>query len=182
MGAIRRLCTTPRDVLLFTALSLEDRLYQFGAEIESNTIEVYASVGYARNWAEMSLLLSETWAIVWRLMSTNASLKVKLSIGLTLGGLITLAIFGARIPGLVVQKEMNESFDKALKKSAQHILPLVIADSFKQKNNDSLGIPTLENDDEYLTYVVKDQQGNVLLRSKDANQRYLASRPNNRFL
>lgn len=101
-------------------------------------------------------------------MSTNASLKKSLSIGLTLG-VSLLWLFGAITSGLVVQKEMNESFDKALKKSAQHILPLVIADSFKQQNNDRFGIPTLENDDEYLTYVVKDQQGNVLLRSKGAN-------------
>lgn len=101
-------------------------------------------------------------------MSTNTSLKKSLSIGLTLG-VSLLWLFGAITSGLVVQKEMNESFDKALKKSAQHILPLVITDSFKQQNNDKLGIPTLENDDEYLTYVVKDQQGNVLLRSKDAN-------------
>ncbi|MGO2510569.1 ATP-binding protein [Marinomonas polaris] len=101
-------------------------------------------------------------------MSTNASLKKSLSIGLTLG-VSLLWLFGAITSGLVVQKEMNESFDKALKKSAQHILPLVITDSFKQQNNDRLGIPTLENDDEYLSYVVKDQQGNVLLRSKDAN-------------
>ncbi|MGO2235438.1 MAG: ATP-binding protein [Marinomonas sp.] len=101
-------------------------------------------------------------------MSTNTSLKKSLSIGLTLG-VSLLWLFGAITSGLVVQKEMNESFDKALKKSAQHILPLVITDSFKQQNNDKLGIPTLENDDEYLTYVVKDQQGNVLLHSKDTN-------------
>ncbi|WP_421847719.1 ATP-binding protein [Marinomonas sp.] len=102
-------------------------------------------------------------------MSTNSSLKKSLSIGLTLG-VSLLWLLGAISSGLVVQKEMNESFDKALKKSAQHILPLVISDTFtQQKNINRLSIPTLENDDEYLTYVVRDQQGNVLLRSHDAD-------------
>ena len=116
----------------------------------------------------MPLLLSEIWAIVWRLMSANASLKKSLSIGLTIG-VSLLWLFGAISSGLVVQKEMNESFDKALKKSALQILPLVISDSLQKKKDYSQEIPTRENDDEYLTYTIKDRHGNVLFHSKDAN-------------
>jgi len=102
-------------------------------------------------------------------MNNTRSLKRNLGIGLTLG-ISILWLLSAIASGLVVQKEMKEAFDKALKRSTQHILPLITADIQRRAlgvNNSH--IPVLQNNDKYLRYRVLDRHGHILLRSKDAD-------------
>ena len=65
---------------------------------------------------------------------------------------------------------MNEVFDSALEETAQRILPLAVTDILNRENNSRNRIaPTLKKHDEYLTYLVRDSQGNLLLQSHDAD-------------
>ena len=102
-------------------------------------------------------------------MSTKHSLKRSLVIGLTLG-VTLLWLLGAVASGLVVRNEMNEAFDKALKRSTQHILPLIMTDILNRDDGmEGPNIPILQDDDEYLRYLVLDRQGNILLISENTD-------------
>lgn len=102
------------------------------------------------------------------------SLKRNLSIALTLG-VSVLWLLGALASGIVVQKEMNESFDKALEQSAQLILSLLDNTELSRSELDSIApnknhhavalfLSTIDSHHPLL-YRVLDQQGNVLFQS-----------------
>lgn len=114
-------------------------------------------------------------------MSRNRSLQKRLGIGLTLGATL-LWLLGVAASGLVAQHEMNEVFDSALEETAQRTLPLAVTDIL---NRDTITgnqtAPALKEHDEYLTYVVRDRQGNLLLQSHDANPDIFAELPREGF-
>jgi two-component system OmpR family sensor kinase len=102
-------------------------------------------------------------------MTSRTSLQKSLAIGLTLG-VTLLWLLGVTASGLVAQHEMNEVFDSALEETAQRILPLAVTDILNRENRASnQRAPALKKHDEYLTYLVRDRQGNLLLQSHDAN-------------
>jgi two-component system OmpR family sensor kinase len=64
---------------------------------------------------------------------------------------------------------MDEVFDSALEETAQRILPLAVVEVLGREDQGlSQRIATLRNHEEYFTYVVRDAQGRVLLRSHNA--------------
>lgn len=102
-------------------------------------------------------------------MANKNSLQKRLGVGLTLG-VTLLWLCGVTASGLIAQHEMNEVFDSALEETAQRILPLAVTDILNRENNSRNRIaPTLKKHDEYLTYLVRDSQGNLLLQSHDAD-------------
>ncbi|MEQ5815261.1 sensor histidine kinase N-terminal domain-containing protein [Marinobacter sp. NFXS11] len=102
-------------------------------------------------------------------MSNKTSLQKNLSIGLTLG-VTVLWLLGVTASGLVAQHEMNEVFDSALEETAQRILPLAVTDILNRENGTgNQTAPALKDHDEYLTYLVRDRDGNLLLQSHDAD-------------
>lgn len=104
-------------------------------------------------------------------MSNKTSLQKSLGTGLTLG-ITLLWLLGVTASGLVAQHEMNEVFDSALEETAQRILPLAVTDILNRENGaTSQRAPALKDHDEYLTYLVRDGQGNLLLQSHDADPR-----------
>lgn len=114
-------------------------------------------------------------------MSSRASLQKSLGIGLTLG-VTLLWLMGVIASGLVAQHEMNEVFDSALEETAQRILPLAVTDILNRENRASnLRAPALKEHDEYLTYLVRDGEGNLLLQSHDANPGDFRSHPSEGF-
>jgi len=97
-------------------------------------------------------------------MATRTSLQKTLGIGLTLG-VTLLWLLGVTASGLVAQHEMNEVFDSALEETAQRILPLAVTDILNRENGSGNQIaPAMKDHDEYLTYLVRNKQGNILLR------------------
>lgn len=114
-------------------------------------------------------------------MATRNSLQKTLGIGLTLG-VTLLWLLGVTASGLVAQHEMDEVFDSALEETAQRILPLAVTDILNRENgNGSQHAPALKDHDEYLTYLVRDAQGNLLLRSHDANPEVFGTTPKEGF-
>ena len=114
-------------------------------------------------------------------MATRNSLQKTLGIGLTLG-VTLLWLLGVTASGLVAQHEMDEVFDSALEETAQSILPLAVTDILNRENgNGSQRAPALKDHDEYLTYLVRDAQGNLLLRSHDANPEVFGTTPKEGF-
>ncbi len=114
-------------------------------------------------------------------MATRNSLQKTLGIGLTLG-VTLLWLLGVTASGLVAQHEMDEVFDSALEETAQRILPLAVTDILNRENgNGSQRAPALKDHDEYLTYLVRDAQGNLLLRSHDANPEVFGTTPKEGF-
>lgn len=114
-------------------------------------------------------------------MTNKNSLQRRLGIGLTLG-VTLLWLFGVAASGLVAQHEMNEVFDSALEETAQRILPLAVTDILNRENGTgNLTAPALKEHDEYLTYLVRDGQGNLLLQSHDADISVFGALPQEGF-
>jgi len=114
-------------------------------------------------------------------MTSKTSLQKTLGIGLTLG-VTLLWLLGVTASALVAQHEMNEVFDSALEETAQRILPLAVTEILNRENGTGSQIaPAMDDHDEYLTYLVRDQQGNLLLQSHDADPGVFGPSPRKGF-
>ncbi|MCI2395712.1 ATP-binding protein [Aliiroseovarius sediminis] len=96
--------------------------------------------------------------------SLQGRLALWLGIGLTLLWLAT-----AWTTATLVRGEMDEVFDSTLEETAQRILPLAVLDILdREEEGISERIATLRRHEEFFTYIVRDDQGRVLLRSHNA--------------
>lgn len=97
--------------------------------------------------------------------SLQGRLALALGLGLTLIWLAT-----AWATATLMRGEMDEVFDSALEETAQRILPLAVLDILgREEENLSERISTLRQHEEFFTYLVRDDQGRVLLRSHAAD-------------
>ncbi len=102
-------------------------------------------------------------------MIAPRSLQWRISLWLGLG-VALLWILAAGVTAYKLRQEMETVFDSALEETAQRLLPLVVLDILGREEEDpAQRIATLRQHDEYYTYVVRDAQGAVLLRSHTAN-------------
>jgi len=103
------------------------------------------------------------------------SLQWRLSLGLGLGiGLLWVSAIGVTAQNLF--HEMNEVFDSALEETAQRILPLAVIDVInREEEGITQRVEAVRPHDEYLTYLVRDAKGNVLLRSHEADENMFPS-------
>lgn len=101
-------------------------------------------------------------------MTTHRSIQQRL--GLSLGVLLTVLWIGtASVTALLVRGAMDDVFDSALQETAQRILPLAVADILgREEEGITQRLSEIRAHDEFLTYVVRDAQGRVLLHSHDA--------------
>jgi len=93
-------------------------------------------------------------------------------ISLWMGLAITLLwAFAAVVTAQKLRHEMNEVFDSALEETGQRLLPLAVRDIVGRDSDDdaSQSVATMREHDEYFTYVVRDGEGRVLLRSHKAD-------------
>ncbi|MEF2547352.1 ATP-binding protein [Aurantimonas sp. E1-2-R+4] len=98
-------------------------------------------------------------------MRWPGSLQARLALGLGLG-LALLWLATAWATAAILRGEMNEVFDSALEETAQRILPLAVMDIIdREEQGVSQSIATLRSHDEFFTYIVRDDQDRVLLRS-----------------
>ncbi len=107
------------------------------------------------------------------------SLRGRLVVGLGLAvSLFWLAaVTGA---GLIVRHEINEVFDSAMQEVVQRVMPLAYSDILAREADDTIEqrLPDAGKHEEYITYIVRDGAGRVLLQSHDADaSRFPASLP-----
>lgn len=114
-------------------------------------------------------------------MKASSSLQKRLGLGLTLG--MTLLWLGATVGAwLVVKHELNEAFDSALEETAQRILPLAVLEiSNREESREALHVETLKMHKEYLTYLVRDAKGKILMQSHDATPEIFSRQPTEGF-
>lgn len=110
-------------------------------------------------------------------MKPGFSLQRRLGVGLTLG-VALLWLLATLIAGFGVRHELDEVFDSALQETAQRILPLAVVEIV---NREEPGTPqhiaSLQAHEEYLTYVVRDARGTILMQSHDADPGIFRARP-----
>ena len=97
------------------------------------------------------------------------SLQWRLSLWLGLGAALLWAV-AAMVTTYKLRHEMNEVFDSALEETAQRILPLAVLEILGRDSDDAdQRVTTLRQHHEYFTYVVRNADGKVLLRSHNAD-------------
>lgn len=104
-------------------------------------------------------------------MRAPASLRGRLALWLGLG-LAGLWLAVALVTATLMRHEMDKVFDSSLQETAERLLPLAVNDVLSRDGDDEDGPPTLgvvAPHDEFLTYVVRDPAGKVLLRSHTVN-------------
>jgi len=103
-------------------------------------------------------------------MIAPRSLQWRLSLWLGLG-ITLLWAFAAAVTAQKLRHEMDEVFDSALEETGQRLLPLAVRDVIGRDGDDepNQSVATMREHDEYFTYVVRDAEGRVLLRSHKAD-------------
>ena len=80
-----------------------------------------------------------------------------------------LWLAAATVAGLVLRREIDEVFDSALQEVAQRVLPLAYSELLAREDGAApQHMASVGGHREYITYVVRDGDGRVLLRSSDA--------------
>ncbi len=97
------------------------------------------------------------------------SLQRRLSIRLA-AGVTVMWLAATTAAGFVVRHELDEAFDSALQETAQRLLSLAAVDILNREGAPAARrVATIGRHEEYLTYLVWDRAGNVLLHSHDAD-------------
>ena len=98
------------------------------------------------------------------------SLRGRLSLWLTLGAVL-LWVLAVGLAAGRLRHETGEIFDSVLQETSQRLLPLATLEILARDEDDNpeQGIATLRGQDEYLTWLVRDANGRVLMRSYQAN-------------
>jgi len=101
-------------------------------------------------------------------MKFARSLQARLALTIG-GGVAMLWVAASLITANLVSHEIDEVFDSSLEETAQRILPLAIQEIFdRDEDGTEQLINPLRTKEEFLTYVVRNAEGRVLLRSHDA--------------
>jgi two-component system OmpR family sensor kinase len=99
------------------------------------------------------------------------SWRLQRRLGLTLGILLSILWIGAAaVTALLARHAIEDIFDSALQETAQRIMPLAVADVIGRELSDGTQrLSVIRDHDERLTYILRDEQGRVLLLSHDAD-------------
>jgi len=97
--------------------------------------------------------------------------SIQARLALLIGVAVTvLWVAAASVTSTILRHEMDEVFDSAMQETAQRILPLAVLDIIdREEEGISQRIAELRAHNELFTYVVRDAQGRVLLRSHTAD-------------
>ncbi|HMQ93864.1 MAG TPA: ATP-binding protein [Amaricoccus sp.] len=92
-------------------------------------------------------------------------------LGLGIGLLLTvLWIAAAAMTAVILRHEIDRVFDSALQEAAQRLLPLAVLDIVgRDEDGVTQRLATIREHDEFLTYVVRDAEGRILLQSHTAD-------------
>ncbi|MDP2733169.1 MAG: histidine kinase dimerization/phospho-acceptor domain-containing protein [Hoeflea sp.] len=102
-------------------------------------------------------------------MRLPRSLQARL--GLSLGILLTvLWIAAASVTAVILRNEMDKVFDSALQETAQRLLPLAVVDIVGREDDGvTQRLAAIRDHEEFFTYIVRDDQGRILLQSHAAD-------------
>lgn len=103
-------------------------------------------------------------------MIAPTSLQWRLSLWLGLAIALVWAL-AAAVTAQNLRHEMEEVFDSALAETGQRLLPLAVRDIIGRDSDDaaSQSVATMREHDEHFTYVVRNTEGQMLLRSHRAD-------------
>lgn len=103
-------------------------------------------------------------------MRAASSLQRRLAIGLAIA-ITGMWLIGTLAAGLIARHELDEVFDSALQETAQRLLPLAVIDIIDRDAEDHTEhrVAAVGPHEEYLTYLVRNRSGAVLLQSHDAD-------------
>jgi len=94
--------------------------------------------------------------------------RLALAIG---AGITVIWMAAAAVTGLVMMHEIGEVFDSTLEETAQRILPVAAVEIIgRDEIGVDLRVATLRQHEEFFTYLVRDDQGRVLMRSHSAQE------------
>jgi two-component system OmpR family sensor kinase len=115
-------------------------------------------------------------------MNRPVSLQRRLSIGLAIG-ITAMWLAGTVAAGFIIRHELDEAFDSALQETAQRLLPLAVLDIVDRDAPapQAHRVAAIGEHEEYLTYLVRDVSGNILLQSHDADPAVFPSEPAHGF-
>jgi two-component system, OmpR family, sensor kinase len=104
--------------------------------------------------------------------SSRGSLQRRLSLGLVVS-VTVLWLAAASVASFVIRHEIDEVFDGALQSIAHRVLPLAYSEWLNRENSplDDTPVQTIASatdGDEYISYVVRDRRGQVLMQSHDS--------------
>ena len=102
-------------------------------------------------------------------MKLPRSLQTRL--GLSLGVLLTvLWVAAASVTAVLMRNEMEKVFDSALQETAQRLLPLAVVDILgREEDGVTQRLSAIRAHDEFFTYIVRDDNGRILLQSHAAD-------------
>ncbi|MEP9350310.1 two-component sensor histidine kinase, partial [Xanthobacter sp. KR7-225] len=110
-------------------------------------------------------------------MSGHWSLRRRLGLWLAASA-AALWLAAATVAGLVLRHEIDEVFDSALQEVAQRVLPLAYSELLAREDGaGAQHMAPVGAHREYITYVVRDAEGRVLLQSSDAEQMAIPAAP-----
>jgi two-component system OmpR family sensor kinase len=103
-------------------------------------------------------------------MTTPKSLQWRLSLWLGLGIALVWAV-AAAVTAQNLRHQMDEVFDSELAETGQRLLPLAVRDIVGRDSDDSASqsVATMREHDEHFTYLVRNADGQTLLRSHRAD-------------
>lgn len=118
-----------------------------------------------------------------RLFPPKGSLQRRLSLMLAFG-FTALWLAGTLAAGFILREEIDEVFDSALQEVVQRVLPLAYTEILSRESGDAAPqhLAPVGAHKEYITYVVRDDKGRVLLQSHDAEPEYFPHNPVHGFL
>ena len=102
-------------------------------------------------------------------MTMPRSLQWRL--GVSLGILLTLLwIAAAAVTAVMLRHEMDRIFDSSLQEAAQRLLPLAVVEIVgREEEGVTQRLADLRDHEEFLTYIVRDDAGHILLQSHEAD-------------
>ena len=103
-------------------------------------------------------------------MRTPRSLEARLALGI--GLLLTLFwIAAASVTGVMLRHKMYKVFDATMEETAQRLLPLAVTEIVGREEDGIVTqrLGTTRSHDELFTYVVRDEQGRILVQSHNAD-------------
>ncbi|MCR8548912.1 ATP-binding protein [Salipiger sp. P9] len=102
-------------------------------------------------------------------MRAPRSLQARLALGI--GLLLTLFwIAAASVTALALRSEIGEVFDSTLEETAQRLLPLAVSEIVAREDEGvTQRLGAIRTHEEFFTYLVRDDQGRILLQSHTAD-------------
>lgn len=111
--------------------------------------------------------------------ATPRSLRRDLSLGLV-AGIAVLWFVAIAAAAVLVRAQLDEVFDSALQEVAERILPIAVTEIINAPEDvasEARLIAPIGPHDEFLTYVVRDASGEILLYSHDVAREVFAEQP-----